>query len=399
MSDSTTLPIDGLVVVLNYVWDGAQRTKNQSIHYFPAAWGGVTEQPVLIVNMIPSRQALTHPRQRWHFRPGLHQTASENVHVLNIWQDDWRELAHLGRPLPAEAAARGIRSAARRLRMAQPALMVSEPAHGALIGKCGECCSLWFCTDDFAAGDLRRAESIRRSEQLLLPVVDLVLTVSPTLEAKWRPMAKRVLLTPNAVDAEELVGLAAQTSSIQGWPQGWTPRPCTVYLGSLNERVDYAGLNDAVRKRPDVTFLFVGPTPADAATSDYSEALAQLRSAPNTHYLGRRDRREVAWILSQCDVGLIPYLDNDFNLNCSPLKVYEYSALGLPTIATPLPSIGLLGRDVCLAAPARLADVLGEVLADLPKWREHAHALLDNNTWQDRVRQVQGKLMEMATKK
>jgi len=397
MQLSHSIPYDGLISIANYVWDGARNTKNQSQHYFPAAWGGVTDQPVLIVNLFPPQMALAHPNQGWRFRPGLHQAISKNVHVLNIWQHDWRESSHLGHPLPVTAAICRIRAATRILEMTQPVLLISEPAHGALIGKCGERWSLWYCTDDFAAGDTRRTYSIQQNEHRLLPIVDLVLAVSPTLEEKCRPHAREVLLVPNAVDADELRGFAVETSSVAGWPPGGIQYPCVVYLGSLNERIDYPNLLQAIRQCMEMTFVFIGPVAADAGSAPYAAALTELQAAPNTVFLGRRDRREIAWLLSQCDVGIIPYLADDFNRNCSPLKVYEYSALGLPTIATPLPALQALHQHVSLADPTQLAEALRTVQTDLPQWKMHAHALLAANTWQDRVRLVQQKLHVMAT--
>jgi len=395
MQTATPLSFDGLIVAENYLWDGLPHTKNQSHHYFPAAWGSVTNQPVLLVNMIPPWQTPMHPKFAWRFRPGLHRTASPHIHLLNIWQDDWREGSHRGDALPVASTVQQIRAAARALHMAQPVLMVSEPAHGVLFGQCGERWSVWFCSDDFAASDIRRAQSIRQNEEKFLPYVDLVLAVSPTLAEKWRSQAKQVLLVPSAVDAEELTRYAAHTTGVAGWPADKIRHPCVVYLGSLNERVDYDCLLQTIRQCADVTFLFIGPMALDAESSPYAGTLAEVQSAPNSIYLGRRNRREISWILTQCDAGIIPYLNNDFNRSCSPVKAYEYSALGLPTIATPLPAIELMQENVCIAKSSQFAQALRHVMADLPLWRTRAHALLASNTWQDRVLLVQRKLQSM----
>ncbi len=396
MNHSTALPFDALIVVENYVWDGVPQTKNQSHHYFPAAWGAMTDQPVLIVNTIYPRQVMSHPSTGWHFRPGLRRAQSKNVYVLNIWQDDWRESAYLGRTLPVSKTAQKIQQAANTLQITAPVLMLSEPAHGALCGQCGERFSVWYCSDDFAASDTRRAQSIRQNEERYMSDVDLIMAVSPTLEESWRPRARRVLLLPSAVDAVEMAEFAVQETGIVGWPSDGVAHPCVVYLGSFNERVDYTCLTAAVRQCPATTFLFIGPIATDASSSSYANALADIQASPNTVFLGRRNRREIAWILSQCDIGIIPYLDNDFNRSCSPVKAYEYSALGLPTVATPLPAMQLVKEHVYLADASHFTQAVHEVLDNLVPWRAHAQALLAANTWQDRVRTVQQTLVTIG---
>ena len=55
--------------------------------------------------------------------------------------------------------------------------------------------------------------------------------------------------------------------------------------------------------------------------------------------LGEILYEEVPQVISRFDVGIIPYLLNEFNLGTNPNKFYEYSAMGVPCVSTNLPSL------------------------------------------------------------
>jgi glycosyltransferase involved in cell wall biosynthesis len=67
------------------------------------------------------------------------------------------------------------------------------------------------------------------------------------------------------------------------------------------------------------------------------------------------------------DIGLAPLEDNNFNRGKSNLRWLEYSALKIPTIASPLPDF----KRVITGKNGLLAN-------DLDDWKMHLRALLDN---------------------
>ncbi len=377
---------DGMVIVPNWIWDGRVKTKHHSVHYIAAAWPQATGQGQLTANIVPLDMALRWPKYAWRFRPGLRRAESPSVSVLNVWGPEWREASHMKRPLPVDRTVRAIRRALRSLSISRPLLMISEPAHWPLIGQCSEVASVWFCSDDFAAGDSRRAGSIRANEAEMLARVDLVLAVSPTLVNGCRDAARHVVLFPNAVDVEEMRKMADFPGPVEGWPADPLPRPRVVYLGCLNRRVDYNAVCAAARRHPGASFMFVGPEVSSKDDPESARGIAELKKIPNTFFLGKRDRGDVAWILSQCDVGIVPYVNSAFNQACSPLKVYEYSALDMATVTTPLPAVQAYGDDIILALPDMLADTLGDTFTRLPELKKRAAEFARRHTWVNRVR-------------
>jgi glycosyltransferase involved in cell wall biosynthesis len=303
--------------------------------------------------------------------------------VLNVYGPDWRERSDEGLPVPAEALAHRVRRAARALSMERPVVLVGDPSHGRLLGHCGESAGVYHCTDDFAAGDPARAESIRRDEDATVAAADLVLCVSEPLRDRLAPRARRAMLLPNAVDVEAMRRFAAEAPP----PRGWTPPPGprVVYAGYLNRRVDVEALAGAVAANPMISFVFVG---TDRPPDGSGGALDALAAAPNAHWLGWRDRRDLAWIVSRCDLGLVPYRTDEFNRSCSPLKVHEYAALGVPVLATPLPATVGLADRIRVVDAGSFATAIPEELAVAGSRRAGLDDLVRPHSWDLRAETV-----------
>ena len=373
---------DGLITVSQYLWDGQVRKQIHTLQFLATAWGAETGRPALVVNLVPWMVFRRWPRSILRYFPGFRPARAGRPAILNLVASDWRQASHDHRPIPTEAIARRIRQAAARLGMRSAILAVGDPAHARLFGHCGEAASVWCCTDDLQAGDPGRAASIAVDEGLAAGHADLVACVSEPLCARHRPAACRVMLLSNAVDPAQMRADAGRGGPIRGWPE--PPRPRIVYLGYLNRRVDFPSLLAAVRRHSDKSFVFVGPeVPSDA--SDVA-ALAELRSLPNAFLLGRRDRDDLARVVGRSDLGLVPYRLDAFNRACSPLKVFEYAALGVPVIASPLPALLPFAEAVRLVHPADLADAIDEELALHDARRPGLEELVLENTWEARLR-------------
>lgn len=70
-----------------------------------------------------------------------------------------------------------------------------------------------------------------------------------------------------------------------------------------------------------------------------SELLCKLiKSKPyceRIHYLGRIQNKEILPTISQCHIGFVGYPFSDLNnIYCSPNKIYEYPAAGIPFVST-----------------------------------------------------------------
>lgn len=109
------------------------------------------------------------------------------------------------------------------------------------------------------------------------------------------------------------------------------------YVGNLSaKRIDFKLIQSLAKKLEDVTIELAGPTENDAESQSW---LQKLRLCSNIKLLGEISYQEVPQVVSGFDVGIIPYLLNEFNLGTNPNKFYEYSAMGVPCVSSNLPSL------------------------------------------------------------
>ena len=105
-------------------------------------------------------------------------------------------------------------------------------------------------------------------------------------------------------------------------------------------------VNDLGRK--DLRAVVVGDGPARASVSDLADRLGLSDAVTFTGYLSGD---ELMAALSAFDIGMIPDPVNPYNDKISMNKVFEYSALGVPSVAYPLYETRRL-----LGSTARYAD-------------------------------------------
>jgi glycosyltransferase involved in cell wall biosynthesis len=139
--------------------------------------------------------------------------------------------------------------------------------------------------------------------------------------------------------------------------------------------------------------VLVGPVGLGDPLTDASA----LTEAHNVHLLPTRLHRELPAVLRGARAAIIPYLLNDLTASIFPMKVYEYLAAGLPTVATRLPS--LIGTEgITFASDAAGFDhALEDAMAqDGPQARVQRAQLAAGHSWDDRLAEI-GELVEAAS--
>lgn len=158
-------------------------------------------------------------------------------------------------------------------------------------------------------------------------------------------------------------------------------RPIVGYFGALAPWLWYPVLNELAATRPDLSFVYIGP--------DYLGGSKKLESSPNVYKLGAIDYALLPYHAQHFDVALIPFKPGDIAKTTSPLKLFEYFALGKPVVVTD----GMLEcqqfEEVLVAdSAAAYSRCIDEGLgkagdpAFVARCREHA----ENNGWDVRAR-------------
>jgi glycosyltransferase involved in cell wall biosynthesis len=173
-------------------------------------------------------------------------------------------------------------------------------------------------------------------EARLISRADAVFCVSQTLVDKHKAFNPNTFLLPNGVDLALFDRARARAS----------PRPTDLpkkgrvigFLGYVNYHVDTELLVDVARAFPNDNVVLVGRVPSAQTVPQGKqlEALKILRTLPNVRVLGFKPTSEVPLYIHNFDVCLIPFLRNQFNLECDPLKFYQYMAMSKPVVSTPV---------------------------------------------------------------
>lgn len=182
---------------------------------------------------------------------------------------------------------------------------------------------------------------------------------------------------PNAADGRLF-------DASRGWPRPAeleAGRRALVYVGSLTgDWIGWAYLTQAARAWPEARLYLVGDAPRAVTSLE--------RLYPNLRFLGLRPIDAVPAILAHADVTLLPFLPGRVSDAVSPIKVFEYLAMGKRVVATPLPELQGLPNITFAATSDDFARACGEAPPADPKGLQVAAG----HTWAKRVDYLLGAL-------
>jgi hypothetical protein len=108
------------------------------------------------------------------------------------------------------------------------------------------------------------------------------------------------------------------------------PRPIVGFYGGMDDyRMDKELMLKVARHINPGTLVLIGPDQMD---------LSSLKAEPNVLHIGQMLPDQLASHAAHFDVGIIPFLRNEFNRLCNPIKLKEYLTLAFPVVATSLPA-------------------------------------------------------------
>jgi len=334
---------------------------------------------------------LTAPRV-WAAKPGLHVFR----HPLYAPLSGRAPLSALTEALRIAA----LRRAMRQVGVTRPILWLFKPDMVDVPGHWGERLLIYHIVDEYtgyADVDVGRAEDIRRREQELIEKADLVLVTSRELLVSKGGVNPNTHWVPNAVDYDRF--LAASIAETEPADLVGLPRPRIAYVGAVNDKLDVDLLLRVADAYPAYTLVLVGPV--RVTTKEARCTIEALRTRPNVRLVGRVPVEQVPHYMAACDVGLLPYLRNDWTRHIHPLKMYEYLACGLPVVATDLPAVHEEADVVTIAADAKafIAAIAQALRDDNDALRQARRDRAAQNTWRQRVERISELIQETMDRK
>jgi glycosyltransferase involved in cell wall biosynthesis len=108
------------------------------------------------------------------------------------------------------------------------------------------------------------------------------------------------------------------------------------------------------RARPRWSWVLVGPVQTSPR---------ELRRIPNVYLAGPKAHDELPDYIRGFDVGIVPYLSDDYTATVVPTKINEYLAIGKPVVSTNLPEVSRFNSEhgVIITSPNRPADFVASI--------------------------------------
>ena len=310
--------------------------------------------------------------------------AADNGCAMPLEVIEPRVLPWHHRPLAAAWNARWlstkIRSVLAKHGLTEPPMIITgSPPSVLVFGRLGERGTVYFCMDDFLHLPGISVEMIGPLEERLLRRVDAVVATAEVLTHSKRPSSGEVHYLPQGVNFEHFATPRPVPLELAA-----LPRPMVGFAGGVSECCDLDLINRLAVAYSGGSVVLVGPITIPA------ERLEAIRR-PNVHLLGPRAYADLPGYVQAFDVGIIPYLLNDWTRAVDPLKLLEYLAAGLPVVTTPLPEAQKYRDAVRVADDGDFVAAVGAACRDGgPEDRAKRIALAQRNSWVERARVFSG---------
>lgn len=208
--------------------------------------------------------------------------------------------------------------------------------------------SLYYRVDDYTTAPQINLSYIEKQEASAVELADLCIAAN-TQSAEVLASARNRILVPNGID---LSVYGEEVLDEDPTPDVGHPR--LLFAGTFDTWVDTGLLRELALAHPDWSIVLAG---------EVKIPLESVTELPNVHFLGLLPYDELPALMAHCDVGMVPYFVNRFTTSACIGKIYQFLAMGLPVISTPVLSPSDYGDHV-VCAPTD-ADAFGEAIATL----------------------------------
>ncbi len=214
-------------------------------------------------------------------------------------------------------------------------LWVYDPRHADLAIFLNPDLVVYDIMDDFPAFPWSPS-GIEAMESRLLRRADLTFAGTRALFESRKDRAKEIHCEISGVEPDTFSppGRKAMTEEARGaarkdWP--WAgAKKVAGYAGTLDGRIDVAGLLAAAVQLPDWGFALVGPK---------TLSFLELERLPNVHFTGQIAYGKLPDAYRSWNVGMIPFVSGPATASLNPTKTLEYFAAGLQAVSSRIPDL------------------------------------------------------------
>jgi glycosyltransferase involved in cell wall biosynthesis len=245
------------------------------------------------------------------------------------------------------------------------------------------------CLDDQEAFSKTYGVSGIREEEKLVAACDELIVTSAALQARWQARRADISLLPNACDYPLF-------SAPPKCPLPLAVRqPVIGYYGTLSERMDLTLLRAVAEARPEWQFVFVGRASFARQPREWWE----LTRLANIHVLPPVEQRTLAGYVSQFQVCLLPFHDNQMTRAMNFVKLYEYLAAGKPVVSAQLREVVPFAEQGLVHIYHDIDGFIDQVETCLrePPPADAARRFVSEQTWEARVDVLEQIITRLST--
>ena len=197
----------------------------------------------------------------------------------------------------------------------------------------GEDLNIYYCYDQIKEAEWLGVHG-GWMEKLFIEKAGHVACSSQPLLAEKSKFARSSILLKNGVDFDLFTKYKRKPSQSKKIKIGFT--------GSIDNRLDYDLLSFVVKELPDCEFIFIGRVQS-------TKEAGMLGQYHNVQFLEPVPYENLPEIQKTFDIGILPFVKNEFTYNIYPMKINEYLATGLPVISTDFTSLDEFAEIISIA--------------------------------------------------
>ena len=235
------------------------------------------------------------------------------------------------------------------------------------------------CVDDWPAY-LKSIPGVEAEENRLITASHVVFTTSQRLLETKRRLNPHTYLVPNGVDFEHFDVLSTRPGVPPELER--VPHPIIGFSGAVYGWVDLNLVEAIAKRRPDWSFVFVGPVHDGIDKPDF----------PNVHFIGYIPYEILPNYVASFDVCILPFRHDQVTESANPIKMYEYMATGKPIVSTSIPEVEKFSGLIRIAEGAdgfekAIAAAIDNDSNNLVSARQSSARA---NSWNQRIETIMG---------
>jgi hypothetical protein len=165
-------------------------------------------------------------------------------------------------------------------------------------------------------------------------IVVSALTLKNVIDQKYH---EKIVHLPNGINIQRLKNYSTNIPVEYKYDNNFK----LVYVGAIESWFNWDILKLLLDKLPNISIYLIGPS--DKINKDF------IFKYKNLKVLGPKNHKLIGEYIANANIGIIPFIRNDLINYVDPIKFYEYSYFGIPTVCTYWDEVSSLDNYLYLA--------------------------------------------------